>query len=65
MELDLVLNWINPKFIVKMIEIKSFRNPKNRFQKRIESLLKTKKQKLGLRLKVFFEIKNQTTFIYA
>ncbi len=48
-----------------MIEIKSFRNPKNQFQKKIESLIKKNKQKLGLGLKVFFEIKNQTTFIYA
>ncbi len=48
-----------------MIEIKSFGNPKNQFQKKIESLIKTKKQKLGLGLKVIFEIKNQTTFIYA
>jgi hypothetical protein len=39
MELNLILNWINFKLNMKMTWIKSFRNPKNKFQEQTKSSL--------------------------
>jgi hypothetical protein len=56
MEPNLVLNQIDFKFFVKMIETKGFRNPKNWSQDQIEGSIKNKR--VRWKIVVYFEIKN-------
>jgi hypothetical protein len=43
MERDLVLNKTNSKFVLKMIGVENFRNPKNQSQKQSEGQKQKKK----------------------
>jgi hypothetical protein len=43
MERDLVLNKTNSKFVLKMIGVESFRNPKNQSQEQSEGQKQKKK----------------------
>jgi len=55
MERDLVLNKTNSKFVLKMIGVESFRNPKNQSQEQSEGKKQKEKKKLEPKLKVFQE----------
>lgn len=59
MEPNFVLNQIDLKFFVKMIEIKGFRNPKNWSQDQTKCSIKNKKARW--KIAIYFEIKNWTT----
>jgi hypothetical protein len=59
MELNFVLNQTGFKFCVKIIEIKSLKNPKNQSQDWTRDFIinkKEKKKKLNLRSKVPFKV---------
>lgn len=63
MELNLVLNQIDFKFFVKMIETKGFRNPKNWSQDQIKGSINFFKKRW--KIAIYFEIKNWTTMIWT